>query len=302
MTDLVFISGDFSSGTTLLFTLFRNTPGCRCLYEPLHQQLLPWRFWSPRAYDGHANVGTYFDEFKTLGAVPRLFDASWGVSRLHIAEDEEAPELRRYLEYVIGASYAHAPTVVLKENRLAFRLGWLRRNFPLARIVNVWRDVDDQWQSWVRRSQEYRGREDVGQNSVDFGAFRLAAMCDDLAPTHPELAREASSSGFERFAKLWELSRREHELHADVCVNLRELHDDFEGALERISAAAGVELDPLRLRPLVATDRRDARAAMIRPRRRSLIDRAGMRYAELRARLQERHAPGSRAHGTWPQH
>ena len=176
---------------------------------------------------------------------------------------------------------------------MTFRLAWLRRQFPQARVVNVWRDVDDQWRSWVRRAQEYRGLEDVGQDSVEFNAFRLAATCDDLQEHFPELAASESSSGLERFSKLWELSRREHERHADVCINLRELHDDFEGALARITAASGVALDPQRLRPLVSGERRESRPPIVRPRGLRLLDRAGRRYAETRVRMQRRRAGGS---------
>jgi hypothetical protein len=285
---LVVVNGDFSSGTTLLFTLFRNVEGCHCLYEPLHELLPQYLVWPPRQYEGHAFVGDYFREDKGYDAIPRLFDPSWGVSGLSLEPDAQAPALHRYLTYLIGTSYARAPRVVLKDNRFAFRLGWLRRHFPDARVVNVYRDLDDQWRSWVRRAQEYAGREDVGQDSVAFMGFRLAAWCDDLAAAYPELAAERSSSGYERFSKLWTLSRREHERHADVCVNLLELHDDFDGALRRISAAVGFSLDPGSLRSLVASERRAGQQVKERSRGMRLVDRAGMRYAEARVQRQRR--------------
>lgn len=288
MGDLVFISGDFSSGTTLLYTLFRGNQECRCLYEPLHETLLPWLVWSPRSYEGHVNVGNYFREYKGLGGVMRLADPSWGVSGLHLDEADEAPGLRRYLSYLIGASYAYAPRVVVKENRLTFRLAWLRANFPQARVINIWRDKEDQWRSWVRRSQQYLGREDVGQGSVEFMGFRLAAWCEDLKSTFPELSADASTSGFERFSKLWELSREAHERHADLCINLREFHDDFDAALARVSRASGIALDADELRHLMAPERRRASAQVPRRRGLRLVDRAGLRYAETRVRLQRR--------------
>ncbi|MBM2821859.1 MAG: hypothetical protein HW413_605, partial [Thermoleophilia bacterium] len=223
MSNLTIVSGDFSSGTTLLFTLFRNTEGCHCLYEPLHERLLHWLVWPPRVYEGHSYVGAYVDEYRGFSEIPKLFDPAWGVSRLHLGPEDDADELFRYLDYLVDASHTRAPNVVLKENRFTFRLGWLKARFPHAHIVHVWRDRDDQWRSVVRRTQEYLEREDIGQDRPDFMGFRMAAWCDDLAPTYPELAAERSSSGFERFCRLWELSQAEHCRHADVSVELAEL-------------------------------------------------------------------------------
>ncbi|MDX6407889.1 MAG: hypothetical protein QOE13_960 [Gaiellaceae bacterium] len=292
MGNLVFISGDFSSGTTLAFTLLRQTEDCHCLYEPLHERLLHWLVWSPRPYDGHAFVGDYVREYKGFSAIPQLFDPAWGVSGLHLAADADAPGLFRYLSYLIGTAYARERNVVLKENRITFRLDWLRANFPQAKILHVWRDVDAQWASVVRRVQEHLQRADVGQDSVDFMGFRLAAWCDDLAPTFPELARDASSTGYERFSKLWELSRREHERHADVSVELADLKTDFEGTCRRISADIGFELDAVRLRPYLSTGKRQAPHNGAHQRLERAVDGLGQRYAEIRVRRRARTGDG----------
>ena len=289
MSGVVLVSGDFSSGTTLLFTLFRHADDTHCLYEPLHERLLHFLIWPPRQYEGHSFVEDYFGEYKGFDAIPRLFDPAWGTSRLHLGADSDAPRLRRYLAYLIEMSHHRAPTAVLKENRFTFRLAWLRRHFPQARIVNVYRDRDEQWGSWVRRAQEHLGRQDVGQDSADFMAFRLAAWCDELADTYPELAAERCSSGYERFSRLWQLSRDEHERHAHVCVNLSELRSDFPLACARISKAVGLELDPAHLAHLVAPER-GPRDATRTSRRDRVVDRIGMRYAEARVRLQRRYA------------
>lgn len=283
MSNLVFISGDFSSGTTLLFTLFRNTNGCFCLYEPLHERLLPWLVWPPRAYEGHAFVGSYFAEYKGFSAIPALFDPSWGVKDLYLPPEAPADDLFRYLSYLIGGAYGRASRVVIKENRFTYRLGWLRARFPTARIVHVHRDVADHWQSIVRRVQDDLGRQDVGQDGVDFMGFRVAAWCDDLAPSFPELAADRSSSGFERFSKLCQLSKQLHETHADVSVDLADLKSDFAGTCTRISDAIGFELDAARLAPLLATGpRRAPERGALRRQVDRLIDRAGARYAETR--------------------
>lgn len=292
MSNLVFVTGDFSSGTTLLFTLFRNTDGCFCLYEPLHERLLPWLVWPPRAYEGHAFVGSYFAEYKGFSAIPDLFDPSWGVKNLYLPPEAPADDLYRYLSYLIGGGYGRAPRVVLKENRFAFRLGWLRAKFPSARVVHVYRDVEEHWGSIVRRVQDHVGREDVGQDRVDFMGFRVAAWCDDLAPMFPELAADRSSSGFERFSKLWQLSKHEHETYADVSIQLDELKNDFAAGCARISDAVGFELDASRLQGLLAVGpRRAPEPVRLRRQVARLVDRVGARYAE--ARVRSRRSAGS---------
>ena len=283
MDDLVFVSGGFSSGTTLLYTLFRETEGTYCLYEPLHERLPQWLVWPPRTYEGHAFVGRYFSEYKGFSAVAHLFDPRFGVRDLHLSAEDDLEGLYRYLSYLIGTAFGRAPRVVLKENRFSFRLGWLRARFPTARIVHVYRDLDSHWRSIVRRVQEHVGREDVGQERADFMGFRLAAWCDDLARAFPELAADRSSSGYQRFAKLWQLSKNEQERYADVSVALEELKADFATACAQVSAAVGFELDPLRLERFLAPD---ARPATPRPafggRLTRVVDRAGARYAEAR--------------------
>ncbi len=299
MGELVFISGDFSSGTTLLFTMFRHTPGCCALYEPLHAKLPQYLIWPPRAYEGHHHVGNYYAEYKDFDRLSDLFDPSWSVSRLHLNANDQADELHRYLSYLIGTAFGRAPRVVLKDNRFTFRLAWLRAQFPQARIVNVFRDCEDQWQSWIRRAQAQLGREDVGQESVDFQGFRLRDWCEDLKSTFPELAAERSSTGYERFSKLWALSRQEHKRYSDVCVSHSELRNDTENALKRISAATGVPLDPSILQSYVITTptriRRPA-APHASVDVRSLIARAGRRYSDVRVAWARRKRAGNGSH------
>ena len=284
---LIVISGDFSSGTTLVFTLFRNTPGCYGLYEPLHAKLPEYLIWAPRAYEGHRNVGQYFSEYRGFDRVSLLFDPRWAAHDLSLGPTDRADDLYRYFSYLVGTAHGRAPTVVLKDNRLSFRLGWLRASFPRVRIVNVYRDLDEQWQSWVRRAQDQLGREEIGQEQVDFQAFRLADWCEDLKARYPELAAEQSRSGYERFAKLWRLSREEHERHADVCVNHQDFVDSFDSALARVSRATGVALDPESLRPLVIDPRSRPRE---RRRPEGIIERAGRRYAKARVARMRRAA------------
>ena len=72
MSNLVIVTGDYCSGTTLLFTLFRKTGKFCCLYEPLHEKLPEYLIYGlrPSAHDHHFFVDGYFDEFRRRTDVP----------------------------------------------------------------------------------------------------------------------------------------------------------------------------------------------------------------------------------------
>jgi sulfotransferase family protein len=285
MGNLVFVSGDFSSGTTLLFTLFRKTGEYYSLYEPLHEKLLEYLIWPLREYEHHFFVSNYFSEYKGFRQIPELFNPEWGNSGLVLPATAEAPELYRYLSYVIGTAFGRAERVMLKENRFTFRLGWLRATFPQAKVVHIYRDPVRQWNSVLRRVQAYYGRDDVGQDKVTFNGFNIARWCEDIKGVYPQLAAEHFRTGHERFCRLWELSFAEHQRYADISVDYDALVRDFEATATRIGSSVGYRFDTASLKRYVvaegAPERTVARSAAVKLAR-SVIDRAGRKYARVR--------------------
>src|SRR5581483_6528672 len=129
MSNLVCVSGDFCSGSTLLYTLFRKSSQYYCLYEPLHERLreyLQYRV-QPDEGDHHFFMEDYYAELRPFRRVASLLDPSWGSRDLYLPPDAERDALYRYFRYLIGESFGRSPGVMFKENRLAFRLGWFRR-------------------------------------------------------------------------------------------------------------------------------------------------------------------------------
>ena len=296
MSNLVFISGEFGSGTTLLFTLFRKTPGFHCLYEPLHGQLPEFLVWRDRVYEHHFFVEDYYSEYKGFTQVAQLFSPDWATTRLALSPNDEADDLYRYLSYLIGMSFGKAPGVVLKENRFAFRLGWLRAEFPRARVIHIYRDPEEQWASLVRRVQGHLGRQDVGQESVEYQGFRLAATCDDLTTAFPELDASNFRTAYARFAKLMELSRAEQERYAHVSVDYADLVGDFQNVCPRIASAIGVDLDVEHLNQFVVLDPNrelNNRPHSLPQRLRRLVERGGRSYARIRVQAAKRRAKAS---------
>jgi hypothetical protein len=242
MSNLVMVSGDFCSGSTLMSTLFRKSERFYCLYEPLHELLPEYLTYKvqPLERDHHFFMDDYYRELRTFENIGKVFDPKWGTSQFYLAPDAEADDLYRYLSYLVGTAFGRSPRVMFKENRISFRLGWLRAKFPHATLVHIYRRKEDQWKSVVRRVQEHHGKDDVGQQSVHFNGFSIATWCEDLKETFPELDASHFTTGFDRFSRLWELSYQQNTRYADISIDYRDLTHNFEATCERLWAAVGV--------------------------------------------------------------
>jgi hypothetical protein len=297
MSNLVFVSGDFCSGSTLVFTLFRKTGEYHCLYEPLHERLPEYLFWRLPVYKHHFFVDDYFSEYKGFDKIPILFDPKWGNSELFLPPEAEADELYRYLSYLIETAFGRRDKVVLQFNRATFRLGWLRAKFPEAKVVHIYRDKEAQWNSMVRRGQEHLGREDIGQGDVTFQGFNIAAWCEDLKHRFPELDANNFRTGYERFCKLWELSYAQNRSYADLSVGYWDLTHDFEATCRKIWDCVGCESDIAALKQYVVPPEKQkpvaAQGAAPWRTTQNLVDRAGRRYARFRVQLRRRGLPKS---------
>jgi hypothetical protein len=290
MANLVFVTGDFCSGSTLLFTLFRQTGEYHCLYEPLHELLPEYSIWPLRVYEHHFFVTDYFAEYRGFSDLRRLFDPRWGTSGLYLPADAQSPGLYRYLAYIIDMGFRRRAKVMLKFNRATFRLPWLRARFPEAKVVHIFRDPERQWASNVRRAQSHVGRADIGQDSPTYRGFSMAMWCDDLKDVFPQLAVEHSRTGYERFLKLWELSKSWGERYADVSIDYRALTHDFEATCKRLQDCVGCDFPLASLQQFVIPPERQTTApAPQRTYLRQLGDllyRVGRRYAHERVKLE----------------
>jgi hypothetical protein len=293
MSNLVFVTGDFCSGSTAVFTLFRKTAKYYCLYEPLHEKLAEYLVYGlrPDPQDNHFFLDSYYDEFKGFTHARALHKRVWGASQLHLPADAEADDLHRYISYLVGSSFGRAQRVMFKENRLAFRLGWIRAKFPSAKIVHIHRPKEDQWRSILRRVQRYKGREDVGQHDVSFNGFNIATFCEDLKPVYPELDAKNFSNGFDRFSALWQLSYDANRRHSDISIDYRHLQADFVNTAERLWQCLGVTgIDTPSLEQYVVKQegKRAASKRGLMTRARDMIDRVGRRYASARVHAEAR--------------
>jgi hypothetical protein len=76
--DIIFITGRFRSGSTLLWNIFRNIEGMTAYYEPLNE-----RRWFDRATRGvrvdstHRKVDDYWREYEGLNELAEHYQLAW---------------------------------------------------------------------------------------------------------------------------------------------------------------------------------------------------------------------------------
>jgi hypothetical protein len=131
---MLLLQGVFRSGTTALFRALRRDRRLRCLYEPLHPDLLNHAREARAPRPGHSKSPLYAEYAPLLDRLePHLDTPSWP---LWLGGDDEAPALRAYLHDLTGAD----GEPLLQFNR-AFWMGpWLAQAFPEAAFVHLVRD------------------------------------------------------------------------------------------------------------------------------------------------------------------
>jgi hypothetical protein len=150
------------SGSSFVWTRFRETLGTCCYYEPLHHGLA--RLTRQRLHrdtpesmqDRHHPVleRSYFAEFEPLllRRGVRGYDAAFAYDRMVLDPEEPHPALKAYVASLIDRAAAQGLTAVLGFNRTNFRIGWLRRRFA-ARHIYVDRDPEAIWSSYLEQNR-----------------------------------------------------------------------------------------------------------------------------------------------------
>jgi hypothetical protein len=229
----IFITARFRSGSTLLWNIFREVPGCTAYYEPLNE-----RRWFDAAARGDRvdpshHVAEYWTSYEGLSELGRHHDPEWTYKNLYMSADAWDPGLLEYIRILV----ARAPgRPVLQFNRIDFRLPWIRRHFPSAILVHLYRHPRDEWAS-------------AGEN------FYLREWVRDLKPHFPFLD-ETRYDGYELFYYLWRLSYAFGMTFADYSLRFEDLLKSPDLQIERLMQEVGIEsYDLARLTGLVRTPR-----------------------------------------------
>jgi hypothetical protein len=155
------------------------------------------------------------------------------------------PALHSYIQALIDAA---ANTAVLQFNRVDFRLPWLRRNFPSARLIHVYRHPRDQWCSSLI---DVKGFNRTG-TLEEFRAhdhFYLLPWATDLSYVFPVLDPRQAEHPYDLFYLLWRLSYIFGRTYCDASFGLEAMCKAPDVELRRLMDVAGVpsyDLDALR--------------------------------------------------------
>jgi len=220
--DIIFITGRFRSGSTLVWNMFRQIPTVTSYYEPLNER--KWFLQQNRGNNvdsTHIGVEDYWREFEGMDKLNKIFDENWIRANLYMDSSSWNPKLKEYIcELVNNAS----GRPVLQFNRVDFRLPWLRHHFPNAKFLHVFRNPRDQWLSFLGNTAI--SKEDIEFSFKDY--FYLNNWCEDLAAQFPFLSIKNTPHPYQRFYYLWKLSYLYGIQYSDLSTSFEDLVTDKE--------------------------------------------------------------------------
>jgi hypothetical protein len=227
-SDIIFISGRFRSGTSMLWNLFNHLPQYCAYYEPLHPNLLS-HIKHVKPKQDHVGIDDYWGNYSNLNDFNKYYSTKFGQQNLYLEKHEKWPELERYIRFLIESSGEKIP--VLKFNRMDLRLSWLKNTFPNATIINIDREVFPLWISTRKHLKS-----DVEKNNESHpDAYDLLQWSVDLAAKFPMLKCEKNRTSYFRHYFIWKLSSLLAKSHADIHLSLE---NDFFNSSNGINLLA----------------------------------------------------------------
>jgi hypothetical protein len=212
----IFITARFRSGSTMLWNIFRKIGGFTCFYEPLlHEK--PSERGKTKGYridSSHIGVENYHEEFKGIKTLDGYHKYTWAYENLYMSEFDFDYELEKYIEILIENSVG---TPVLQFNRIDFRLGWIKKVFPKAKILHIFRNPRDQWISMIYNDifipKDYCFRDDFYPN---INAFYLIDWWKDLKIVMPFLELRYLKHPYQIHYLLWRVSYMFGKKYSDL--------------------------------------------------------------------------------------
>jgi hypothetical protein len=220
---LIFISGRFRSGTSMLWNIFDRLPQYRAWYEPLHPNLLSHiNYVKPK--EDHLAIDDYWRSYAQLHDLADYHRSDFGQHRLFLEKHETWPELEDYINCLIR--HADNKTTVLQFNRADLRLSWLKNSFPNATIIHIERQPFPLWVS----SRKHLQSEDDKNNESHADAYDLMQWSADLSSLFPMLVKSNNRSSYYRHYFIWKLAQCCAHAHADMHLSLEhDFHQNNHG-------------------------------------------------------------------------
>lgn len=219
-SDIVFVTGRFRSGSTLLWNLFRNIPSVTAYYEPFNER----RWFDPSTRgtqidSTHLNVSEYWSEYEGLKILGDYYHEDWIRKQLYMSPLTWNSEMQRYTEIMIENAKGRP---VLQFNRVDLRLSWFRARFPRAKIVHIFRHPRDQWCSTLTDIKRF-SKDHKLYDFEPFDNYYLLMWGQDLKHYFPFLTLDSNTSPYELFYQIWKLSYIFGRLYSDISISFEEL-------------------------------------------------------------------------------
>ena len=236
--DIIIVSARFRSGSTLLWNLFRNVPGCTSYYEPFNgRRWFDSRSRGEQVDSTHRQVADYWTEYDGFDDLGEVFDEAWNEHEFYMNEDAWNPRMQTYIERLVERADGRP---VLQFNRLDFRLPWARHAFPNARYVHLYRHPRDQWTSILRKNQGFPLNGDMADfRAVD--GFYLERWAADLKYRFPFLDERSIEHPYQLHYFLWKLSYIYGRAYSDISLSFEELTTAPERSVFSLFETCGID-------------------------------------------------------------
>ena len=234
----IFVTARFRSGSTLLWNIFRHLDDCTAYYEPLNER----RWFDPscrgtRVDATHRDVNDYWREYEGLPAQNIPFNELWTSRHLYMDSDFSDIDLQRYIGSLIETAPARP---VLQFNRIDFRLPWIRRQFPSAQIVHIFRHPRDQWFSTLVGSDPCP-RDIRPADFTPYDKFYLLRWARDLRYRFPFLDEHSVRHPYQLFYLIWKLSYAFGKTYSDCSLAYESLTRQPEEVLPNLFARLDIQ-------------------------------------------------------------
>ena len=265
----VFIHSQFRTGSTYLWSKFRQDRGNCCYYEPFHQDLVklgPQRphLWShdrmtTRAMRHPDLDKNYLAEYEPLlspeqAGVP-FFKKSFSFD--DFCNNGPNPEQKQYIDFLIAQTGSRRP--VFKFTRSSLRIRWFAENYPEALHIYLVRNPRDQFQSYVMMDEENKEQIFLVMDLIAASINKQQPLFCCLAAHLPLLEYHADSFDTELevyrrllnyysleqrffiFSVIWFQALVENALHAGLIININLLQESpaYRDAISRRLAEQG---------------------------------------------------------------
>jgi hypothetical protein len=248
----IFITGRFRSGSTLIWNIFKHLDEYTAYYEPLLHEKPSMRGIERnfKTDPTHIGVRSYHEEYRSIPDLDGFHKSNWAFNRLYMGGSDFDFKLEEYIQKLIDST---SKIPVLQFNRVDFRLPWLIKAFPEARLIHIFRNPRDQWISMINNDtyvpKDYKFSDYFYPN---INTFYLYDWWRDLKFELPILEIQNLSHPYQIHFLLWRISYMYGKRYCPISICFEELLMDTENLLLALFKYVGADPSQLsRIKKLV---------------------------------------------------